>query len=117
MAAEDVDDAVQAAHQAFKSYRTLTPRQRGDLLFKWDSLIRENEDDIAKVLVYETGKPLAEAYGEIQYATSFTRWFAAEAERIQGTVFQPAVAGRRIFTVKQPIGVAAALVPWNFPIA
>jgi succinate-semialdehyde dehydrogenase/glutarate-semialdehyde dehydrogenase len=117
MAVEDVDDAVQAAHQAFKTYRTLTPRQRGDLLFKWDSLIRENEDDIAKILVYETGKPLAEAYGEIQYATSFTRWFAAEAERIQGTVFQPAVAGRRIFTVKQPIGVAAALVPWNFPIA
>ncbi|KAJ6018829.1 hypothetical protein N7499_009989 [Penicillium canescens] len=117
MAAEDVDDAVQAAHQAFKNYRTLTPRQRGDLLFKWDSLIRENEDDIAKILVYETGKPLAEAYGEIQYATSFTRWFAAEAERIQGTVFQPAVAGRRIFTFKQPIGVAAALVPWNFPIA
>jgi acyl-CoA reductase-like NAD-dependent aldehyde dehydrogenase len=117
MAAEDVDDAVQAAHQAFKTYRTLTPRQRGDLLSKWDSLIREHEDDIAKILVYETGKPLAEAYGEIQYATSFTRWFAAEAERIQGTVFQPAIAGRRIFTVKQPIGVAAALVPWNFPIA
>lgn len=117
MAAEDVDDAVQAAHQAFTRYRTLTPRQRGDLLYKWDVLIRDNKDDIAKILVYETGKPLAEAHGEIDYATSFTRWFAAEAERIQGTVFQPAIAGRRTFTIKQPIGVAAALVPWNFPIA
>lgn len=117
MAAEDVDNTVQAAHQAFKRYRTLTPRQRGELLYKWDVLIRDNKDDIAKILVYETGKPLAEAHGEIDYATSFTRWFAAEAERIQGTVFQPAVAGRRVFTIKQPIGVAAALVPWNFPIA
>jgi acyl-CoA reductase-like NAD-dependent aldehyde dehydrogenase len=117
MAAEDVDNAVQAAHQAFKRYRTLTPRQRGDLLSKWDALIRENKDDLARILVYETGKPLAEAHGEIDYASSFTRWFAAEAERIQGTVFQPAVAERRVFTIKQPIGVAAALVPWNFPIA
>ncbi|KAJ5587129.1 uncharacterized protein N7459_002894, partial [Penicillium hispanicum] len=117
MAAEDVDETVQAAQQAFTKYRTRTPRQRADLLSKWDNLIRQNKDDLAKILVYETGKPLAEAHGEVEYATSFTRWFAAEAERIQGTVFQPAVAGRRIFTIKQSIGVAAALVPWNFPIA
>lgn len=117
MDAEDVDDAVQAAHQAFKKYRTLTPRQRAELLANWDTLIRQNKNDLAKILVLETGKPLAEAYGEIDYATSFTRWFAAEAERIQGSLFQPAVAGRRVFTIKQPIGVAAALVPWNFPIA
>lgn len=117
MAAEDVDDAVHAAHRAFTRYRALTPRQRGELLYKWDVLIRDNKDDIAKILVYETGKPLTEAHGEIDYATSFTRWFAAEAERIQGTVFQSAVTGRRVFTIKQPIGVAAALVPWNFPIA
>lgn len=117
MAAEDVDDTVQAAHRAFKKYRILTPRQRAQLLSNWDTLIRQNKDDLAKILVYETGKPLAEAHGEIEYATSFTRWFSAEAERIQGVVFQPATAGRRVFTVKQPIGVAAALVPWNFPIA
>lgn len=117
MAADDVDDAVQAAHNAFLKYRRTTPRQRADLLSKWDALIRQNKDDLAKILVYETGKPIAEAYGEVEYAASFTRWFAAEAERIQGAVFQPSVAGRRIFTVKQPIGVAAALVPWNFPIA
>jgi acyl-CoA reductase-like NAD-dependent aldehyde dehydrogenase len=80
-------------------------------------LIRENREDIATILVHETGKPRAEAYGEIDYSTGFTWWFAGEAERIQGTVFQPALADRRVFTIKQPLGVAAALVPWNFPIA
>lgn len=67
--------------------------------------------------MYETGKPRAEAYGEIDYSTGFTWWFAGEAERIQGSVFTPALANRRVFTIKQPVGVAAALVPWNFPIA
>ena len=117
MAAEDVEEAVQAAHTAFKKYRKNNGKARADLLFKWDALIRENKDDIARILVYETGKPLAEAYGEIEYAASFTRWFAAEAERIQGTNFTPSVPDRRVFTIKQPIGVSAALVPWNFPIA
>lgn len=87
------------------------------MLYKWDSLIRENKEDIATILVYETGKPRAEAYGEIDYSTGFTWWFAGEAERIQGSVFTPALPDRRIFTIKQPIGATAALVPWNFPIA
>lgn len=117
MAVEDVEDAVQGAHAAFKKYRTLTPRARSELIAKWDALIRENKDDIATILVYETGKPLAEAYGELEYATSFPRWFAGEAERIQGTIFEASLPGRRVMTIKQPIGVAAALVPWNFPIA
>jgi acyl-CoA reductase-like NAD-dependent aldehyde dehydrogenase len=117
MAAEDVEDAVQAAHLAFKKYRTITPRERAEFLSNWYQLISDNKDDIAKIIVLETGKPLAEAYGEVDYAASFPRWFSAEAERIHGTTFQPAIAGRRIFTIKQPIGVAAALVPWNFPIA
>lgn len=115
--ASDVDAAVQRAHSCFESYRKLTPRQRAQLLFKWDSLIRENRDDLATLLTYETGKPLAEAYGELDYSTGFTWWFAGEAERIQGTVFSPALPNRRVFTIKQPLGVAAALVPWNFPIA
>ena len=117
MATEDVEDAVQSAYAAFQKYRIVTPRTRADLLSKWDALIRENKDDIAKILVYETGKPFAEAQGEIEYAASFTRWFAGEAERIQGTTFAASTPGRRIFTIKQPVGVAAALVPWNFPIA
>ncbi|KAI1650407.1 aldehyde dehydrogenase [Daldinia loculata] len=117
MAAEDVDDAVQAAQAAFQVYRKFTPRARADLLAKFDALIREHKDDLATILVYETGKPLVEAYGEIEYAASFTRWFTGEAERIQGTTFPAAIPGRRIFTIKQPLGVTAALVPWNFPIA
>lgn len=117
MAAEDVDGAVQAAHDAFGSYRTATPRARAELLYRWDALIKENMDDLARILVYETGKPLAEAHGELLYAESFVHWFAGEAERVQGTAFPAALPGRRIFTIKQPIGVAAAMVPWNFPVA
>lgn len=108
---------MQNAHESFRSFRTTTPRQRAQWLLTWDSLIRAAKPDLARILTHETGKPLAEAMGEVDYATSFTWWFAGEAERIQGTISTPAVPGRRIFTVKQPIGVAAALVPWNFPIA
>ncbi|KAI0543979.1 aldehyde dehydrogenase [Xylaria curta] len=117
MSAEDVDNAVQAAGAAFATYRKITPLARSQLLAKWDALIRENKEDLARILVHETGKPLAEARGEIDYATGFTRWFAGEAERIQGTTYPAALPGRRIFTIKQPIGVVAALVPWNFPVA
>lgn len=117
MAAEDVEDAVEAAYQAFQKYRIVNPKQRADLLMRWDTLIREHKDDLAIILVHETGKPLAEAHGEIEYAASFTRWFAGEAERITGTNFTAAAPGRRVFTIKQPLGVAAAMVPWNFPIA
>ncbi|RDW66381.1 succinate-semialdehyde dehydrogenase [Coleophoma cylindrospora] len=115
--ATDVDAAVEAAHTAFQSYRKINPRTRAQWLLKWDALIRENRDDIAKIVTFETGKPIAEAQGELDYALGFTWWFAGEAERIQGTIQTPAAPGRRVFTVKQPIGVAAALVPWNFPIA
>lgn len=114
---EDVDGAVHAAHAAFQSYRRVNPRSRARWLLKWDALIRENRDDLAHIITYETGKPLAEAEGEIEYALGFTWWFAGEAERITGTVSQPSAPGRRVFTVKQPIGLAAALVPWNFPVA
>jgi succinate-semialdehyde dehydrogenase / glutarate-semialdehyde dehydrogenase len=93
MATEDVEDAVQSAYAAFQKYRTVNPRTRADLRSKWDALIRENKDDIAKILVYETGKPFAEAQREIEYAASFTRWFAGEAERIQGTAFAASTPG------------------------
>ncbi|KAI1276103.1 aldehyde dehydrogenase [Xylaria sp. FL0933] len=117
MSAEDVDAAVQAAGEAFTTYRKCTPLARSMLLSKWDALIRENKEDLARILVHETGKPLVEARGEIDYAAGFTRWFAGEAERIQGAAYPAALPGRRIFTLKQPIGVVAALVPWNFPVA
>jgi acyl-CoA reductase-like NAD-dependent aldehyde dehydrogenase len=116
-AAEDVDAAVKAAHAAFEKFKLTNPRARAQWILKWDTLIREHKEDLAKIVTHETGKPLAEARAEIDYASGFTWWFAGEAERIRGTVSQPAAPGRRMFTVKQPIGVAAALVPWNFPIA
>ena len=115
--ASDVNEAVESSHKCFLEYKKISPRQRAQMLYKWDSLIREHKEDIATILVHETGKPRAEAYGEIDYSTGFTWWFAGEAERIQGSVYTPALANRRIFTIKQPLGVAVALVPWNFPIA
>ncbi|ROW11296.1 hypothetical protein VMCG_00864 [Cytospora schulzeri] len=115
--AEDVDRAVQSAHQAFQTYSTLTPRRRAELLMKWHTLIVAARDDLARILVYETGKPLSEAYGEVDYSTGFTWWFSGEADRVQGSVYQSATPGRRTLVIKQPVGVAAALCPWNFPIA
>lgn len=115
--AQDVDDAVQSAQSAFLVYSKYTPRQRAQLLMKWHNLITEARDDLAKVLVYETGKPLAEAQGELDYSLGFTWWFSGEADRIQGAVYPNSVPGRRVLVIKQPIGVAAALCPWNFPIA
>ncbi|KAL4732150.1 hypothetical protein ACLX1H_001158 [Fusarium chlamydosporum] len=115
--ADDVDETVRIAHGAFQTFKKLSPRVRAQWLLKWDALIRENKADLATLLVYETGKPYAEAIGEIDYSLTFTAWFAGEAERIQGTCFAPSAPNRRVFTIKQPIGVAVALVPWNFPVA
>lgn len=115
--AQDVPAAVDAAHAAFEKFKHFTPRTRADLLQRWDTLIREAKSDIAKIVTHETGKPIAEARGEVDYAAGFTRWFVGEAERIEGTVTVSSAPNRRIFTVKQPIGVTAALLPWNFPIA
>lgn len=114
---EDVDAVVRSSQKAFEEYRLLNPRIRAELLLKWHHLIRESRDDIATILTYETGKPLSEAFGEIDYASGFTWWFAGEAERIRGDISTPAAPGRRVLVIKQPIGVCAALVPWNFPIA
>lgn len=115
--AEDVPHAVEVAHDAFEKYKRVNPRKRAQLLLEWDRLIRAAKSDLAKVITHETGKPLAEAHGEIDYALGFTWWFAGEAERVHGGISVPAAPNRRVFTLKQPIGVAAALVPWNFPVA
>ncbi|KAJ5113845.1 hypothetical protein N7456_002379 [Penicillium angulare] len=117
LGAEDVDTIVQSSHNAFQKYRNLNPRTRAQLLLKWHQLILENRDDLAILLTHETGKPLSEAYGEIDYAVGFTWWFIGEAERIRGDISVPAAPNRRVMVIKQPIGVCAALVPWNFPIA
>ena len=114
---DDVDAAMQSSYRAFQTYRKVNPRKRAQQLLEWHRLIVEARDDLAKILTYETGKPLAESYGELDYSTGFTWWFAGEAERITGTVSVPSAPNRRTFIIKQPIGPAVALVPWNFPIA
>ncbi|KAF5980117.1 putative UGA2-succinate semialdehyde dehydrogenase [Fusarium bulbicola] len=113
----DVDKYVQSSDAAFQSYRHMNPRQRAKILLKWHELITNARQDIAKIVVFETGKPMAEALGEVDYALGFAWWFAGEAERIRGSVAQPSVSDRRTFVIKQPIGVCVALVPWNFPVA
>ena len=117
MGASDVDAAIQSSARAFKSYRKITPRKRASILLQWYNLILENKDDLATLLTYENGKPLKDAYAEIDYSTGFVWWFAGEAERIFGTINIPAEPNRRVFVHKQPIGVCVALVPWNLPIA
>lgn len=114
---EDVDGAVQKAHTAFQLYSRTNPRKRAQFLSKWHQLILSAKEDLAKILTYETGKPLNEAYGEIEYGASFTWWFVGEADRIRGTTMVAAAENRRTVTIKQPVGVVVALVPWNFPLA
>ncbi|KAH7006979.1 aldehyde dehydrogenase domain-containing protein [Ilyonectria destructans] len=115
--ANDVEATVQAAHKAFLFYRKISPRVRSRCLLNWGTLIQENKDDLAKIVTYETGKPIAESLAELDYALNSTWWFAGEADRIQGTLFDSSTPGKKVMTLKQPIGVVTALVPWNFPIA
>ncbi|RCI09714.1 hypothetical protein L249_3951 [Ophiocordyceps polyrhachis-furcata BCC 54312] len=113
----EVDAAVQAAQRAFGEYRSWTPRQRAEALLRWHGLLQAARDDLATMLVHETGKPLKEAHGEIDYALPFVSWAAGETERVHGRWQTPSSGpGRRAMTIKQPMGVAVALVPWNFPI-
>ena len=113
----DVEIAIRSAHRAFQTYSREVPRKRAEWILTWHQLILAHKEDLARILVHETGKPLAEAYDEINYATTFTWWFMGEAERIQGSSIKSATPGRRAFVIKQPIGPVAALVPWNFPVA
>ena len=109
--------AVIAAHKAFKQWKRKTAKERSELLQAWHSLMQENLDDLALILTAEQGKPLAEARGELANGTSFVQWFAEEAKRVYGdTVPQPS-ADKRILVTKEPIGVTAAITPWNFPHA
>jgi succinate-semialdehyde dehydrogenase/glutarate-semialdehyde dehydrogenase len=117
MDAKDVDRAVEAAAVAFQSYKKTSARQRARWLRKWSDLCHDNVDDLALIMTLENGKTLTEAKGEVVYAASFLEWFAGEAERVHGEVVPTANLGQRIVTIKQPLGVAACLTPWNFPLA
>ena len=117
MDGEDTAAAIEAAETAFSEWSKTTARVRSKLLRKWFDLQRKNRDGLAELLTREQGKPVAEAKGEILYGSSFVEWFAEEARRVYGDVI-PATAGdTRIITLKQPVGVVAAITPWNFPNA
>ena len=117
MGEAEAERAVIAAHKAFKQWKRKTAKERSELLQAWYSLMQDNLDDLALILTAEQGKPLAEARGELANGTSFVQWFAEEAKRVYGdTVPQPS-ADKRILVTKEPIGVTAAITPWNFPHA
>jgi succinate-semialdehyde dehydrogenase/glutarate-semialdehyde dehydrogenase len=109
--------AINAAHEAWPAWRALTAQVRGDLLKAWFDLIMANQEDLATILTAEQGKPLAEARGEIGYAASFVEWFAEEGKRVYGDTIPSPNEGTRILVMKEPVGVSAAITPWNFPAA
>ena len=107
--------AIEAAERALPAWRALTAKERAGKLRKWFELIMANQDDLGRLMTLEQGKPLAEAKGEIAYAASFIEWFAEEAKRIYGDTIPGHQPDKRIIVIKQPIGVTAAITPWNFP--
>ena len=110
-------DAIAAADKAWPAWRAKTAKERHAVLMKWFSLIMANADDLARILTAEQGKPLAEARGEVVYGASFIEWFAEEARRVYGETIPSTDNGKRYLVLKQPVGVCAAITPWNFPIA
>jgi succinate-semialdehyde dehydrogenase/glutarate-semialdehyde dehydrogenase len=109
--------AIDAAHAALPAWRALTAKERSSRLKSWFDLILKNADELAALMTAEQGKPLAEAKGEVIYGASFVEWFAEEAKRVYGDVIPSPVSGRKLLVFKEPIGVCAAITPWNFPLA
>ncbi len=117
LTAKQIEGAINASEKAFKSWRALPAAKRSALLRKWFDLMIEHADDLAMIMTCEQGKPLKEARGEILYAASFVEWFAEEAKRTYGDTIPSPQVNQRITVIKQPIGVTAAITPWNFPAA
>lgn len=115
--AAQVEEAVEAAETALATWKLTTAKERSTLLRKWFNLIVENQEDLAIILSTEQGKPITESRGEILYGASFIEWFAEEAKRTYGDVIPHDKQGRRLVVIKQPVGVVAAITPWNFPNA
>jgi succinate-semialdehyde dehydrogenase/glutarate-semialdehyde dehydrogenase len=114
---EETEEAIQAAAKAFESWKKTTAKERAFILRKWFNLVTDNADDLAMIMTKEQGKPLAEAKGEITYGASFIEWFAEEGRRVYGDLIPTPANEKRILTIKQPIGVVAAITPWNFPVS
>jgi succinate-semialdehyde dehydrogenase/glutarate-semialdehyde dehydrogenase len=117
MGADETRAAIAAAATAFPAWAARTAKDRATLLRRWHDLMLANADDLAVLMTAEQGKPLAEAKGEIAYAASFIEWFAEEAKRVYGDVIPGHQPDKRIFVLRQPVGVVAAITPWNFPAA
>ena len=117
MGADETQLAIDAANTALPAWRDLTAKERAVKLRKWFELMMENQDDLAKIMTLEQGKPLAEAKGEVGYAASFIEWFGEESKRIYGDTIPGHMQDKRIVVIKQPVGVTAAITPWNFPAA
>ncbi len=109
--------AIEAAEKALPAWRAKTAKERAAVLRKWFDLMMANQEELARIMTAEQGKPLAEARGEIAYAAAFIEWFAEEGKRVYGDMIPSYAADRRILVTKQPVGVVAAITPWNFPSA
>ncbi|MBU3083839.1 NAD-dependent succinate-semialdehyde dehydrogenase [Acinetobacter seifertii] len=117
MGAAEATQAVEVAYTALKSWKALTAQNRADILLAWYQLVLDHTDELALIMTIEQGKPLAEAKGEVRYAASFIQWFAEEGKRIYGDVIPTVNNQQRFIISKEPVGVVAAITPWNFPIA
>src|SRR5690606_2284658 len=115
--AQQTEQAIIAAKAALPHWSAKSASERASLMRRWFNLMMDNQDDLARLLTLEQGKPLAEAKGEIAYGASFIEWFAEEAKRVYGDVIPAPSTDKRILVLKQPVGVVAAITPWNFPNA
>ena len=113
----DAQAAIGAANAAWPAWRGKTAKERSNILRKWFDLLMANQDDLGRLMTAEQGKPLLEAKGEVAYGASFVEWFAEEAKRVNGETLPPFDPTRRLMVLRQPIGVCAAITPWNFPLA
>jgi succinate-semialdehyde dehydrogenase/glutarate-semialdehyde dehydrogenase len=117
LGADAAATAIAAADKAWPAWRGKTAKERHAILMKWFALMQQHADDLARIMTAEQGKPLAEARGEVVYAASFVEWFAEEAKRVYGETIPSTDPNKRYLVIKQPIGVCAAITPWNFPVA
>jgi len=117
LGAAETREAIEAANNAFPAWSKRTAKERAGVLRKWFDLMMENQEDLARLMTLEQGKPLTESRGEVVYAASFLEWFGEEAKRIYGDTIPGHQADKRIVVIKQPIGVVACITPWNFPLA
>lgn len=115
--AEDARAAVDAAAAAFPAWRATPAKQRATIIKRWNDLLLAHQEDLGRLISREQGKPLAEAKGEVAYAASYVEWFGEEATRANGDIIPAPVTGRRMMALKEPVGVVAAITPWNFPAA